>query len=133
MPMTAIRTRLLAPCQANSGLVAATVSAIAPFFKSSRRCITSPMNFFGVYTRYPEATTLPGHGCPLSRLHGALQGVEHPLDVETIGEIRVKREAAREAVEELRERGDEGVLVADDVTGLPEISEDRMRHVGHQH
>ncbi len=57
MPMTAIRTRLLAPCQANRGLVAATVSAAAPFFKSSRRCITfslddAGMNFCGVYIRF---------------------------------------------------------------------------------
>ena len=37
--MTAMRTRLLAPCQANMGLVAATVSAAAPFFKSSGRLV----------------------------------------------------------------------------------------------
>ena len=72
MPMTAIRTRLFAPCQANRGLVAAAVSATAPFFKNSRRRIASllgigvdgalcahrlrrsatpEMKFVGVYTR----------------------------------------------------------------------------------
>ena len=40
--------------------------------------------------------------------------------------------AAREALEELGERGDERVLVADDVAGPPEVAEDRVLHVGHE-
>jgi len=72
-----MRTRLFAPCQANSGLLAAAVSATAPFFKKSRRriacllgiavdapcahidCVIAmlEMKSVGVYTRFPEQTT----------------------------------------------------------------------------
>ena len=38
--------------------------------------------------------------------------------------------AARQAVEELRQRRDEGVLVADDVARAPEVAEDRVLQVG---
>src|SRR6476620_663212 len=77
MPMTAIRTRLLAPCHANRGLVAATVSATTPFFKSSRRCI----NLSWDYT-FAESTPNPvWHGLRRPAASNRLQASNRRIDL----------------------------------------------------
>ena len=76
------------------------------------------------------------HGChawalpvsPLTSVHcrfAEQHRLERLLGDERIGEVRVKGLALRQALQELGERGDERVLVADDVAGPPEVAEDR--------
>src|SRR5438105_3792087 len=46
---------------------------------------------------------------------------EYSLHGQAIFEVRMERRAALKRDQEVRQRRDEGVLVADDVAGLPEI------------
>src|SRR5260221_10275680 len=46
---------------------------------------------------------------------------EHLLHCQSILEVGMERRAALERDQEIRQRRDEGVLVADDVAGLPEV------------
>src|SRR5205823_8047881 len=70
---------------------------------------------------------------PLPCSDRLLQRGEHALNSKAVGEIRMELEIARQALEEFRERCDERMLVADDVTRPPEIAEDGVLHLRDEH
>ena len=69
MPMTAIRTRLLAPCQANRGRADETASVAAAVRRNSRRVAIqdSPQGAESTFDYYRGANRFPGrNGCRIS-------------------------------------------------------------------